>query len=143
MQFILYREETFLRILVSSFEVKKQLFQIYHGSFYCYHLWSNYSTESCRRLKIDYIIIYRMFMKLEYRISMSHTFIQHVLQSDVIICKSMCGFRTRVKASNVSKLREVLDTVNCKTRSFQLLVVLCTMSTVFQYWSKNVFLVSM
>ena len=80
-----------------SDDVKSILFKTFCSSFYCCHLWSNGAVESRRRLKVAHNRVFRVLMKLEHRISMSHTFlVYNVMHSNIIMRNSMYGFIQRI-----------------------------------------------
>ena len=59
--------------------VKCQLFKSFCTSFYCASLWSSYTIESLRHLKVAYNRIFRILMGLHHRARMSENFIKRVL----------------------------------------------------------------
>ena len=83
-----------------SDDVKCELFKSYCSTIYCCHLWSHYTTESGRRFKVAYNRIFRILMRLEHRVSMSHVFSNcNVLHSSVIMRKAMYSCMRRVETS--------------------------------------------
>ena len=121
-------------ILIKNFkscsdEVKCQLFKTYCSSFYCCQLWSDFNMESSRRLRVAYNRIFRILMKLEKRISMSTTFIEHhVLHSDVIQRKAMFSCMDRISNSDNVILQAIVNS----SHYFN--------SSIFKRWSRNLFL---
>ena len=84
-----------------SDDVKSLLFKTFCSSLYCCHLWCKCSTESRRRIKVAHNRVFRVLMKLEHRVSMSHTFLLYnIMHSDVIIRNAMNGFVSRINASD-------------------------------------------
>ena len=55
--------------------VKCQLFQSFCTSFYCAPLWTIFSNESVRRIKVAYNRVFRILIGLEHRTSKSEAFI--------------------------------------------------------------------
>ena len=112
-----------------SVDVKCQLFKSYCSSFYCSQLWHSYSTESIRRLKVAYNRIFRILLKLEQRVSISHSFIvNNVDHFDVLMRKNIEGFSCRVSCSK----NELVNTV---VHSFYFLK-----SKIYTCWGNKLYL---
>ena len=115
-----------------SEDVKYLLFKTYCSSFYGCHLWCNSTVESRRRLKVAHNRIFRILMKLEHRISMSHTFLLfNIMHSDVIIRNAMNGFINRVYLSE----NELVCTI-ANSSYF-------TYSHMFQHWNNSLNVINM
>jgi hypothetical protein len=104
-------------ILIKSFskcspEVKILLFKTYCTNFYCSHLWQCYRKESLRRLKVAYNRVFCTFLKLDYCISISETFIAlNVDHFDIILRKSIVGFNNRISACSNILVSKILRSV--------------------------------
>lgn len=80
--------------------VKCQLFKSYCSSFYCCQLWHSYTKESLRKLKVAYNRVFRLLLKLDHRVSISHALVSHgVDHFDVILRNSITGFSNRLSKS--------------------------------------------
>lgn len=101
-----------------SDEVKCQLFQSFCTSFYCVSLWSVYTAESLRRMRVAYNRVFRILLGLEHKTSMSEAFIIRGLNPfSVIVRKLIVGFRQRLLNSTNILVRTVIDSmffVNCQ-----------------------------
>ena len=92
--------------------VKCQLFKSFCTSFYCASLWSSYTIESLRHLKVAYNRIFRILMGLHHRARMSENFIKRGLDPfKVIIRKLSWSFRCRVLQSDNILLKTIVNSM--------------------------------
>ena len=93
--------------------VKCQLFKSFCTSFYCASLWSSYTIESLRHLKVAYNRIFRILMGLHHRARMSENFIKRGLDPfKVIIRKLSWSFRCRVLQSDNILLKTIVNSMH-------------------------------
>ena len=98
--------------------VKCQLFQSFCTSFYCAPLWTVFSNESVRRIKVAYNRVFRILIGLEHRTSMSEAFICRNLNPfSVVIRKLIVSFKMRLDNSHnclVATLLNSMFSIHCK-----------------------------
>ena len=95
-------------ILIHNFKmcnnsVKLQLFKSYCSSFYCGHLWYNFTQAAMSKVRVAYKQIYRRFFKLSKFDSITHSMVTNFIDPfDVIIRKSIYSFKQRIiSTSNI------------------------------------------
>ena len=92
--------------------VKCQLFKSFCTSFYCASLWSCYTIESLRHLKVAYNRIFRILMGMHHRTRMSENLISRGLDPfKVIVRKLSWSFRSRVLQSNNMLLKTIVNSM--------------------------------
>ena len=96
-----------------SESVKCRLFQSFCSTIYCSSIWSGFTVESMRLLKVAYNRIFRILMRLKHRSSMSANFVERRLNPfPVIIRKSIGSFRERAYKSDNVLLKTILESVH-------------------------------
>ena len=92
--------------------VKCQLFKSFCTSFYCASLWSCYTIESLRHLKVAYNRIFRILMGMHHRTRMSENLISRGLDPfKVIVRKLSWSFRSRVLQSDNMLLKIIVNSM--------------------------------
>ena len=92
--------------------VKCQLFKSFCTSFYCASLWSSYTIESLRHLKVAYNRIFRILMGMHHRTRMSENLISRGLDPfKVIVRKLSWSFRCRVLQSDNMLLKTIVNSM--------------------------------
>ena len=92
--------------------VKCQLFKSFCTSFYCASLWSCYTIESLRHLKVAYNRIFRILMGMHHRTRMSENLISRDLDPfKVIVRKLSWSFRSRVLQSDNMLLKIIVNSM--------------------------------
>ena len=90
--------------------VKCQLFKSFCTSFYCASLWSCYTIESLRHLKVAYNRIFRILMGMHHRARMSENLIRKGLGPfKVIVGKLSWSFGCRVLQSDNILLKTIVN----------------------------------
>ena len=95
-----------LYMLIHNFKIcnksiKVQLFKAYCSSFYCGHIWYNFTQASMSKVRVAYKQIYRRFFNLSKFDSISYDMIcNNVDTFDAIIRKSIHSFRKRILSTN-------------------------------------------
>lgn len=93
-----------------SDDVKSLLFKTYCSSFYCCQLWANCTSSSRNRIKVAHNRIFRVLLKLEHRISMSHTFVLfNIHHSSVILRNAVNGFYSRLQKSENRIIQTIVN----------------------------------
>ena len=93
-------------MLINNFRIcnkaiKVQLFKSYCSSFYCGHIWNNFTQASMSKVRVAYKQIYRRFVNLSKFDSISYDMIcNNVDTFDAIIRKSIHSFRKRILSTN-------------------------------------------
>ena len=93
-------------MLINNFKIcnkaiKVQLFKSYCSSFYCGHIWYNFTLASMSKVRVAYKQIYRRFFNLSKFDSISYDMIcNNVDTFDAIIRKSIHSFRKRIISTN-------------------------------------------
>ena len=93
-------------MLINNFKIcnkaiKVQLFKSYCSSFYCGHIWYNFTQASMSKVRVAYKQIYRRFFNLSKFDSISYDMIcNNVDTFDAIIRKSIHSFRKRIISTN-------------------------------------------
>ena len=83
-----------------SNDVKVQLFRSYCYNMYGSPLWSNFTPRVLDKLRVAYNNVFRTFMFIDRRASVSQAFVQrNIHHFNVIFRKSIYGFRTRLLKS--------------------------------------------
>ena len=101
-------------------------------SFYCAPLWTIFSNESVRRIKVAYNRVFRILIGLEHRTCMSEAFICRNLNPfSVVIRKLIVSFKMRLDNSHnrlVTTLINSIFSVHCKlTQSWDKKTQTCSM----------------
>lgn len=111
-----------------SNEVKALLFKTFCSGFYCCALWSSYKAASFNKVKVAYNNIFRVFMNLGRRVSVSkHMIDMKIDPFKVVIRKNTTGFIDRISNSDnfiVKKLYNWSEFGNCQ---------------LYRVWSNNVY----
>ena len=90
--------------------VKVQLFKTYCYNMYGSQLWAKYSTGVLDRLRVAFNNVFRIFMSIDRRASVSQAFIQrHVYHFKVLQRKIVFGFRTRLLNSGNLIVRGIVN----------------------------------
>jgi len=89
--------------------VKVQLFKTYCYNMYGSQLWAKYSTGVLDKLRVAFNNVFRIFMSIDRRASISAAFIQkHVHHFNVLQRKIVFGFRKRLLYSGNSIVKAIV-----------------------------------
>ena len=103
--------------------VKLKLFQIFCANFYCCGLRNDFRQCTLDKVKVSYNNVFRALLKLNRRISMSHTFVSFNIPSFPVIQRKLM----------FSVYKRILKSDNCLVKS----VVNSThflQSNLYRYW---------
>ena len=90
--------------------IKCLLFNSYCSNIYCAPLWTRYTGESFRRIKVAYNRIFRVLFGLWHRISVSTALVQRVLNPfNVLFRKCIVSFRSRLLSSSNTLIKTIMD----------------------------------
>ena len=116
------RGNTVIRNFKNCSDVKCLLLRSYCTSFYCCLLWSDFSKESLRRIKVAYNRIFRVLLNLERRLSMSSAFVCRGLDAFIVaLRKSILSLKQRLLVSSNSIINTITDSLyfmSCSTTSY-------------------------
>ena len=113
-------------------DVKVLLFKTFCSSFYCPHLWSSFSAEYYRRLKVAYNRIFRyMFNVTEYNISISGMMLDYNVKTfDAVIRNYIFSFIQRMSTCDNGIIKAVMNSVFYYS------------SIIFKHWKDKLYLLS-
>ncbi len=102
-------------VVISKFamctdDVKCQLFKSYCYNMYGCQLWSSYSRRELDKLRVAYNNIFRTFMSIDRRTSVSAAFIDKgIYHFNVLYRKIVYGFKSRISNSDNLLVRTVMQ----------------------------------
>ena len=111
-----------------SKDVKIKLFRTYCTSFYCASLWSNFSSNSFKRIKVAHNTIFKVLMKADGYSSASRLFVEYnVPNTDVITRKLSCSLYNRILHSDNNMVKVIVDSLYFNT------------SLLYKHWLEQLF----